>query len=80
MLRRFPKIRNGSCNFFPFSREMHAPDIQGSGASLQSMLFFLNIIYLAQNLAINKSQQQPANPNQDHVLAPTQFLVLNLYF
>lgn len=64
---------------------MYAHDLQGRGAlqkrlPLLSMLFFPNIIHLAQNLAINKSQQYLTSPNQNHILAPTQFLVLNLYF
>jgi len=39
-----------------------------------SMLFLINIIYLAQNVAINKSQQHPTNPNQNHILVPALFL------
>lgn len=64
---------------------MYAHGLQGPGSlqkrlPLLSMLVLINIIYLAQNLAINKSQQYPTNPDQNHMLALTQFLVLNLYF
>lgn len=58
---------------------MYAHDLQGLGALqkkllLLSMLVFLNITYLSQDFAINKSQQYPTNLNQNHIPAPTQFI------
>lgn len=43
------------------------------------MLGFLNITYLSQHFAINKSPQYPTNLNQNHIPAATPFIFFKFF-